>query len=130
QGPDRHPLGHVGGGARRSRQLRQAAGRPNPARCGHGPRLPLLVISPWAIPNYIDHTLTNQASVINFIESNWRLGTIDPPGTPNGQGSFDRTAGTLMNLFNFEARPSLDTVLLNCNGTYVAHRRAAPSSCP
>ena len=25
-------------------------------RCGPGPRLPLLVISPWAKPNYVDHT--------------------------------------------------------------------------
>ena len=27
-------------------------------RCGYGPRLPLLVISPWAKKNYIDSTLT------------------------------------------------------------------------
>lgn len=99
----------------------------NPARCGHGPRLPLLLISPWANPNYVDHTLTDQASIINFVESNWRLGSIDPPETPNGRTSFDRTAGTLMNLFNFEARPSLDQVLLNCNGTYLTRHERAPN---
>jgi len=25
-------------------------------RCGYGPRLPLLAISPWARKNYVDHT--------------------------------------------------------------------------
>ncbi len=29
-------------------------------RCGHGPRLPLLVISPWANKNYIDNTVTTR----------------------------------------------------------------------
>ena len=37
-------------------------------RCGHGPRLPLLVISPWANKNYIDSTPTDQTSIIRFIE--------------------------------------------------------------
>jgi len=102
----------------------------NPARCGHGPRLPLVVISPWAIPNYVDHTLTNQASIINFIEANWTLGSVDgPTPLPNGQASFDRAAGSLMHLFNFQARPSLEPVLLNCNGTY-ATRQTVPASCP
>jgi len=104
----------------------------NPARCGHGPRLPLLVISPWAQPNYVDHTLTNQASVINFIEYNWGLGTIDgATPKPNGQASFDRTAGTLLNLFSFRTPPSYDRVLLNCDGSPVQGRHAqAPTTCP
>jgi phospholipase C len=103
----------------------------NPARCGHGPRLPLLLISPWANPNYVDHTLTDQASVIRFVEENWRLGTIDgPTPLPNGQAAFDRAAGTLMHMFNFEARPSLQQVLLNCNGTYVGNHDSPPATCP
>jgi phospholipase C len=63
-------------------------------RCGLGPRLPLLVISPYAKVNYVDHTLTDQSSVVRFIEDNWSLGRI-------GGGSTDATAGTLDNMFNF-----------------------------
>ena len=37
-------------------------------RCGYGPRQPFLVISPWAKKNYIDTTVTDQASVVRFIE--------------------------------------------------------------
>ena len=32
-------------------------------RCGPGPRLPLLVISPWSKTNYVDHTPVEQASI-------------------------------------------------------------------
>ncbi len=103
----------------------------NPARCGHGPRLPLLVLSPWAQPNYVDHTLTDQASVINFVEANWRLGSIDGPNPlPNGQSSFDRYAGTLMNLFSFQTPPYREAVLLNCNGAYLERHQRAPVTCP
>ena len=37
-------------------------------RCGPGPRLPLLMISPWAKANYVDHTLTDQTSTLRLIE--------------------------------------------------------------
>src|SRR5712664_3428077 len=63
-------------------------------RCGFGPRLPLLVVSPWAKPNFIDDTITDQSSILRFIEDNWDLGRI-------GSGSTDAIAGTLNNMFNF-----------------------------
>jgi phospholipase C len=62
-------------------------------RCGYGPRLPLLVISPWAKANFVDHTLSDQSSILAFVEQNWRLPKID--------GSFDAIAGSLANMFNF-----------------------------
>jgi phospholipase C len=89
----------------------------NAARCGHGPRLPLVVISPYANQNYVDHTLTNQASIINFIEYNWNLGYIDGPTRPaNGQASFDRDSGSMLGLFNFNNSPNSAPLLLTCTG--------------
>jgi phospholipase C len=64
-------------------------------RCGYGERQPLLVISPWAKQNTVDHTLTNQSSIIRFVEDNWQL-----PRIPN---SFDSTAGSLTGMFAFDA---------------------------
>lgn len=32
-------------------------------RCGYGPRTPLMVISPCAKPNYVDHVITDQSSI-------------------------------------------------------------------
>jgi phospholipase C len=42
-------------------------------RCGFGPRLPLLVISPFAKRDAVDHNLSDQSSMINFVEYNWGL---------------------------------------------------------
>ena len=64
-------------------------------RCGVGPRLPLLVISPWAKQNYVDNTFSEQASIPKFIEDNWSLGRI-------GGESADAAAGSLDNAFNFD----------------------------
>lgn len=63
-------------------------------RCGYGPRLPLVVISPFAKQNFVDSTLADQTSILRFIEDNWQLGRI-------GDQSFDAMAGSLLNLFNF-----------------------------
>jgi phospholipase C len=62
-------------------------------RCGYGPRLPMLVISPWARQNFVDHTLSDQSSITKFIEDNWSLGQID--------GSYANVAGALDTMFTF-----------------------------
>jgi phospholipase C len=72
-----------------------AGGVPEQARCGVGPRQPLLVISPFSKQNVVDGTLTTQSSVIRFIEDNW-LG-----GERLGNGAADALAGTLDNMFSF-----------------------------
>ncbi|MEV4439786.1 alkaline phosphatase family protein, partial [Streptomyces sp. NPDC049577] len=78
-------------------------------RCGPGPRLPLLVISPYSRVNAVDHTPTEQASVLRFIEDNWHTGRI-------GAGSFDSRAGSLAGLFDF-AHPNDKRVLLAADGS-------------
>jgi len=62
-------------------------------RCGYGPRQPLLVISPYSRANYVDHTLTDQTSVLRFIEDNWLW------NQRIGHGSFDTVAGPLDGMF-------------------------------
>ncbi|MFL5269616.1 MAG: phospholipase C [Stellaceae bacterium] len=83
------------------------------ARCGYGPRLPFLVISPWAKANFIDHTLTDQTSSLRFIEENWGLEHIDEVEQPPGQGSFDRLAGSVLNMFDFDSKPDLRRLILD-----------------
>ncbi|MFZ0912137.1 MAG: alkaline phosphatase family protein [Candidatus Korobacteraceae bacterium] len=63
-------------------------------RCGYGPRLPLLVVAPYARHNFVDHTMTDQSSIVRFIEDNWLGGQRIP-------GSFDAIAGPLNNMFDF-----------------------------
>ncbi len=75
-------------------------------RCGYGPRLPLLVISPYARPNYVDHKVTDHSSILRFIEENWNLGRI-------GNGSADAVAGRLDGLFDFGGKWRAPKLLLN-----------------
>ena len=63
-------------------------------RCGYGPRQPLLVISPWAKRNFVDHSVTDQTSILKFVEDNWQTGRV-------GNFSFDAKAGSLDAMFAF-----------------------------
>jgi phospholipase C len=86
------------------------------ARCGLGPRQPLLVVSPFARSNAVDHSLTDQSSVVRFIEDNWKLGRIEG-------GSVDARAGSLSGLFDFN-RPHSDRLILDpTTGVRVAGRQ-------
>ncbi len=76
---------------------KQVGGATQNGRCGYGPRLPLLVISRYANKNYMDHAVTDQSSILRFIEDNWNLGRI-------GNGSADAIAGSLNGLFDFDDR--------------------------
>ena len=73
-------------------------------RCGYGPRMPLLVISPWAKQNSVDHSLTDMSSIPKFVQDNWNL----PPIT----GSFSNVAGSLNGLFNFHGHHGNNSLFL------------------
>ncbi|MGZ5804840.1 MAG: phospholipase C [Xanthobacteraceae bacterium] len=68
-------------------------------RCGYGTRMPLLVVSPFAKRNHVDHTLTDQTSILRFIEDNWLAGERIQPG-----GSMDTIAAALDKMFDFDTR--------------------------
>ena len=82
-------------------------------RCGYGPRMPLLVISPYAKVNYVDHTVTDQSSILRFIEDNWSLGRI-------GDNSTDAIAGPLNGMFNFQTAGARATILDPSTGLVVS----------
>jgi phospholipase C len=69
------------------------AALPAQGRCGYGTRVPLMVISPYAKANFIDHTVVDQTSVLRFVEDNWLGGERVQPG-----GSFDTIANPITNM--------------------------------
>ncbi|MBP2705102.1 alkaline phosphatase family protein [Microbispora sp. RL4-1S] len=85
-------------------------------RCGYGPRTPLLVISPYSRVNHVDHTLTDQTSILRFIEDNWGLGRI-------GDTSFDERAGSLAGLFDFHKAKAGQVILNPASGAVVSVSR-------
>ncbi|MGB9188200.1 MAG: phospholipase C [Methylovirgula sp.] len=82
-------------------------GKPVNGRCGYGPRQPLLVISPYAKRNFIDHSVTDQSSIIQFIEDNWLR------GERIGQGNYDAVAGSLEHMFDFQQAPTNPKLMLD-----------------
>jgi phospholipase C len=63
---------------------------------GLGPRVPALIISPYAKPGYIDHTTYEFASVLRFIETIFDVA----PLTSRDAGSSD-----MLDAFDFAQRP-------------------------
>jgi phospholipase C len=78
-------------------------------RCGYGPRLPLLVISPYSKKNYVDHTVTDQSSILRFVEDNWLDGQ-------RITGSFDALAGRLNSFFDFRSPDTTPYILDESTG--------------
>jgi phospholipase C len=72
---------------------------PHVDKMGMGPRVPLLIISPWAKPRYIDHTQYEFSSFVKFIETNWGLRAMT---------ARDRKAADLSNAFDFSQTPDFE----------------------
>jgi len=77
-------------------------------RCGYGPRLPFLVLSPFAKKNFVNHQLQDMTSITRFIEDNWGLGQI-------GDQSFDAEAGSILGAFDFGHPPLTQPLILDPN---------------
>jgi phospholipase C len=72
-----------------SPQLTDPTGTYKPlGRCGYGTRIPMLLITPYAQANAVDHTITDQSSILAAIEDNWL-------GGQRITGSFDQLAGPI-----------------------------------
>ena len=77
-----------------------------------GFRLPLMIVSPFAKPHYVSHTIADHASLLAFIEARF----LNTAPTVGGPGRLhltlrDQHADTLQDLFDFENAPSLNTVV-------------------
>jgi phospholipase C len=78
---------------------------------GDGPRVPMIVVSPYARRGFVDHTYTDHVSILKFIEANWGLSPLTsysednlPNPTPGVYVPKNRPAiGNLMTLFNFRS---------------------------
>ncbi len=69
---------------------------------GLGPRVPLLIISPYSKPGYISHTIYEHSSILKFVETRYGL----PPLTPR-----DSAASNMLDSFDFTQPPQPPLVL-------------------
>ncbi len=99
---------------------------------GDGPRIPLIAVSPYAKPGYIDHTYGDHASLLKFIEANWRLKPLSsrsrdnlPNPSANAGNPYvpanSPALGDLMTMFDF-THPQAGTAAAGVsNGTSSGH---------
>ena len=85
--------------------------------CGYGGRLSIVIISPWAKVNYVNHQLTDQTSILLFIEDNWNLGRI-------GDNSFNEKSGSILNMFNFTKGHYVEKLFLNSNNGTIVNKNS------
>ena len=78
-----------------------------------GFRVPFLVVSPFARPHYVSHTVADHTSILAFIEQRFLSGN---GGTRQHLTRRDQYADTLEDLFDFENAPSLDVSVSEAQG--------------
>lgn len=80
---------------------------------GDGPRIPLIVVSPYATGGRVVHSYTDHVSILKFIEKNWSVSPVSNRSRDNLPNPFARAEnpyvptnppaiGDLMDLFNFK----------------------------
>ena len=69
---------------------------------GLGPRVPLLIISPYAKPGHISHTVYEHSSILKFVETRYRLGPLTLR---------DATASNMLDSFDFLQSPQAPLML-------------------
>ncbi len=69
---------------------------------GYGPRVPVILVSPYAKAGYIDHTVLDFTSVLKFIEQNWNISPL---------AARDGNANNFSSAFDFNQSPRLPIFL-------------------
>jgi phospholipase C len=101
---------------------------------GDGPRVPMIAVSPFTRPGFVDHTYTDHVSILKFIEANWGLKPLTsysednlPNATPGKYVPKVRPAiGNLMTMFDFK-HPHFGTIKLPVRPE---PRQASPARIP
>jgi len=63
---------------------------------GYGPRVPAILVSPYAKKGYIDHTVLDFTSILKFIEQNWGFASL---------ADRDAKANNFLTAFDFNQAP-------------------------
>jgi phospholipase C len=91
-----------------------------------GFRVPLVVISPYAKPGYISHTVYDFGSILKFVEATFSLPTVAPGATPAYADTFTQT-GDLSDCFDFTQTPlTFQTVPAALDASHFLNDKSAP----
>jgi phospholipase C len=91
---------------------------------GYGPRVPMIVISPYARPGYISHYTYDFTSVLKFIEERWGTGHLT---------ARDDHADDMLDVFDFNqalTAPLEIAIPAGFKSDFVPYFESYPSSVP
>jgi phospholipase C len=82
---------------------------------GDGPRIPMIIVSPYTKGGHVNHTYADHASIVKFIEHNWSLNPLtgrSRDNLPNPVVSTDNpyvplnspAVGDLLDMFHFDTK--------------------------
>jgi phospholipase C len=80
---------------------------PHRDRYGDGFRVPTMLVSAYARPGFIDHTVLDHTSFLKFIDQNWNLRPL---------AARDAHANDFMNAFDFSRPPSPAVIVSDVRG--------------
>jgi phospholipase C len=80
---------------------------------GDGPRIPLIVVSPYTTAGHISHEYSDHVSILKFIERNWGLATV----TKRSRDNYPNPISTTSNPYAPVNSPAIDDLfsLFNFN---------------
>lgn len=82
---------------------------------GLGPRVPAIIISPYAKPGYISQTNYEFGSILKYVEQNWNLGSL---------GTSDQRSKSIIDCFNYSQQPMAFTPIKSrLDERYFLHRK-------
>lgn len=79
---------------------------------GYGPRVPMIVLSPYAKQHYVSHDTYDFTSVLKFIEQRWNLKHLTPR---------DRRANNMQDCFDFSQQPPAAADVIPIPGNLRSH---------
>jgi len=90
----------------------------NPKQVGYGglgPRVPALIISPYAKAGYISPTGYQFGSILKYIEDNWNLGSL---------GTSDKKSKSIIDCFDYSQTPiTFKPIASQFSKSYFLHRK-------
>jgi phospholipase C len=92
-----------------------------------GFRVPLIVVSPYAKPAHISHTVYDFGSILKFVEKTLALSTVAPAATIPYADTFSQT-GDLSDCFDFNQTPlTFQTIPAKFDAAHFLNDKRAPT---
>jgi phospholipase C len=90
---------------------------------GDGPRIPLIIVSPYVKAGSVDHSYADHGSILKFIEANWKL----PPLSPRSRDNLPNPVPSRADPYVPANAPALSDLMSAFDFAHLRDERHAPA---